>query len=372
MKFPCVLILNWRDPANPLAGGGETHVWEVFGRALDRGWDVKAICSGFPGSPNREIVDGTEVYRCGSDYTYPAAVPWAYRCLTKSYKPDIVVDIMDKLPLMTPLYVKEPIVSFVHHFFGDAAPLEVALPLAKVIQFSERLVPRFYSRTPFLTGSQSTAEELIDLGISANAVNVVPYGVHLEDYSVGPKSDVPTICYVGRLKAYKHIDHLIEVAPALLREFPDLRIHIVGRGDDEPRLKSIVRRSGLDECVYFHGFLSEEKKREIYASSWIATLLSAKEGFGLSIPEAALCGTLSVGYDVAGVRDAIRDEETGLLVPYAQTDQLEEALVGILRDEQRRKTLSENARAHYSDFSWDKAAAETLDAIEGIVHDVSD
>lgn len=363
-KMPRVLILNWRDLHNPLAGGGEVHVWRVFEEAVRRGWDVRGICSRFPGASVHEEVEGIPVYRCGTELTYAASVPRAYRQIRRAFRPDIVFEVMDKLPLMTPFYVREPSVCFLHHFFGAAAALEVSRPIAWGVQAAERLVPFVYQTTPFMTGSPSATSELVSMGIPREQIDTLPYGVDRESLGTVPKSSRPSIVYLGRLRRYKHVDHILRAAAQLQRDFPHLRVDIVGRGDAEGTLRALTASLGLESCVRFRGYVSEAEKRRLIGRAWVACLPSRKEGFGLSIPESALCGTPTVGYDVPGVCDAIEHGVTGLLVPYSDERSLVQSVRELLVNQGFRDALASGAAARYADFTWERAAALTLAAME--------
>jgi len=364
VSAPKVLILNWRDLGNPLAGGGEVHVWRVFQEALRRGWDVRAVCCGFAGAVREEVVDGIRVTRCGTELTYPAHLPFTYRRLHKEFRPDLVFEVMDKLPLMTPLYVREPSTCFLHHFFGDAAPLEVSWPVAWTVQTAERLVPYVYSKVPFMTGSPSATRELVELGIPQENVDTLSYGVDMNLLGLTTKMAHPSLVYVGRLRRYKHVDHLLQATAGLLKTLPELCVDIVGTGDAEPDLRRLAESLGITSHVKFHGHATETERRDLMGRAWVACMPSMKEGFGLTIPEAALCGTPTVGYDVPGVCDAIEHGVTGLLAPYGNVQALEDALSSLLHDKTARNRLAAQAAHKYEDFTWENAAVTTLAALE--------
>lgn len=358
---PTILILNWRDIANPLAGGAEVHIWEVFRRLVQRGWKVAAICSKYVGCDARESVQGIQVFRCGGPLTYSLAVPSAYFHLRKDLSPDIVIDFMNKLPLFSPLYVRRPLICFVHHLFGEVARNEVHAIPAAAIRACESLVPMIYADTPFLVGSDSTADDLENRGIPRTRIRNIPYGVDTLKYTPGKKSESPTILYIGRLKRYKGVEHLLQVTSRLVMAFSDLHVDIVGQGDDRERLATIADSLRLSHRVTFHGFVSEEAKVQLYGRAWVLCFPSAKEGFGLTVAEAALCGTPAVAYDVPGLRDAVRDGQTGLLVPYGDLGGLADALARVLEDRRFREQLADAAMSRYQENSWD-ASADTFEA----------
>ena len=87
---------------------------------------------------------------------------------------------------------------------------------------------------------------------------------------------------------------------------------------------------------------------------------SVREGWGLNVVEANAFGVPCVAYDVAGLRDSVRDGVTGLLVESGDVEALAEALVRVLRDDSLRRMLSENALKYAKGFSWDKTAEEFM------------
>lgn len=235
------------------------------------------------------------------------------------------------------------------------------------LKASEKAIPFVYKKNSFMTGSESTVSELAELGLSRLRLCAVPYGVNTALYSPGVKSEWPSILFVGRIKKYKGIANLLSAIIRVRDHIPDIHVDIVGEGDARADLERRSRELGLDDVVKFHGYIDEQSKIESYQRAWIACLPSAKEGFGLTIPEAALCETPTVGYDVAGVRDAIVHGETGLLVPHGNVERLSEAFLTLLCDGELQGRMGRAARARYTEFTWDAAAEMMLEQIDGLL-----
>jgi glycosyltransferase involved in cell wall biosynthesis len=108
--------------------------------------------------------------------------------------------------------------------------------------------------------------------------------------------------------------------------------------------------------------LGEAEKRDVLRRAWVHVLTSPKEGWGISNLEAAACGTPSVASDSPGLRESVRDGETGILVPHGDVVALADALGSLLRDEELRSRMGRQARAFAESFSWD-ASADRVEAL---------
>jgi glycosyltransferase involved in cell wall biosynthesis len=201
-------------------------------------------------------------------------------------------------------------------------------------------------------------------------VDVVHYGYDQRTFTPGgEKSASPAIGYLGRLKRYKSVDHLLEAIPAVLQRFPALTVQIVGDGDDRSRLERVAAQLGLERCVRFTGFVPETQKVGILRSLWVGVMPSVKEGWGLTVLEANACGTPVVASDVPGLREAVLEGETGLLYPYGDRGALSAALVRMLEDTALRARLGTASLERAKTFTWDRAADETLTFLERVIRE---
>src|SRR6185437_15686333 len=174
----------------------------------------------------------------------------------------------------------------------------------------------------------------------------------------GKKAGVPTVVYLGRLKAYKRVDRLIEAFAKVRERVPDAVLRIAGTGDVLPSLRQLATRLRLDGAVVFEGFVDDDRKRELLQSAWVMASLSEIEGWGISVIEANACGTPAIVHDVPGLREAIVHQESGIIVP--EGGDVETAIVSVLQDDLLRARLERGASARAGKFSWDEAAREML------------
>ena len=176
--------------------------------------------------------------------------------------------------------------------------------------------------------------------------------------------DAPLLLTVARLVPHKGQDVALRALATLARDFPDLRYLVVGEGHDRQRLQALARELGLADRVIFAGVLSDDEIAEAYATATLYLGLSRidnevnAEGFGISFIEAAASGVPAVAGDSGGVRSAVRDGETGLVVPPADVEAVTAAVRALLTDSDRRKAMGAAARrAAETHYNWDRVAA---------------
>jgi glycosyltransferase involved in cell wall biosynthesis len=166
------------------------------------------------------------------------------------------------------------------------------------------------------------------------------------------------------LKKYKSVEQLLQALPSVVARVPQLKVLIIGEGDDRPRLEAIARELHLQHVVEFLGFVSEETKKELLQKMWFKVTTSSKEGWGLTVLEANACGTPVIASNVEGLRDAVRDGETGLLYEFGNVADLTGKIIQLLTDGDLRLRLTANAIAWAKKFDWERSAEETLRLLE--------
>jgi glycosyltransferase involved in cell wall biosynthesis len=366
-----ILVINWQDITNPLGGGAEVHLHNIFSRVARLGHEVTLLCSGYPGAPATEMRDGLTIIRRGGRSTFNVTALLSYLREFRTQPFDVVVDDLNKIPFLTPLFVRKPLVGIAHHLFGTSIYRETNAAVASYVYGMERLGLLVYrlSGMPFFVVSPSTQKEFEDLGFAAARLHLVHNCVDHVVHHPAPerRSATPVIGVVGRMKRYKCVDHVLQALPAVLSAVPGTRLLVVGDGDDRPRLQELVHALGIDGAVTFTGYVSEERKVELLQQMWFSVTTSSKEGWGLTVLEANACGTPVIATDVPGLRDAVKDGETGVLVPFGDVPVLEKQMLALLNDAPRREQLTKGALAWAAEFNWDNAAAKTVALLDEVV-----
>jgi glycosyltransferase involved in cell wall biosynthesis len=363
-----VLVLNERDPAHPRAGGAEIHLAELAPRLAARRIELTQLACGFRGAPARERVGALEVRRLGSLASYYPRAALACARATRRGECDLVLEVLCKLPFYSPLYSARPVLGILHHFLGETAYLQAPWPIAAAVIAAERGVARAYRQTRFVVASESSRRDLFSRGIASSRICVIPYGLSRQ---ASGAARVPRerfrVVYVGRLEPYKRIEVLLRAAAELLPRFPALEVVIAGRGGDRARLERIASELGLATRARFAGFVSDAERDALYASARAAIQPSEKEGYGLSVIEANAFGTPVVASDSPGLRDAVRDGETGFLAEPGNSSAFAERLAALLGDDALHARLSDAARRESARFDWDIAADALAREIRSLV-----
>ena len=357
-----ILAVNWLDRENPQAGGAELHFFEIFRRLVARGHPVTLVTSGFSGGARRTTLDGIDVRRYARRYSFAMVGRRAIRQALRGGGYDVVVEDINKLPLYTPTLCRLPIYVIVPHLFGTTAFREAPWPIASIVWLAEQPIPAVYRRARFHAISQSTRDDLLRRGVAADRIHVTYPGVDAAWFTPDPaaaRAAIPTFLYVGRLKRYKGLETAVRAVAEVRRRGCPVRLDIAGEGGDRQRLAGLVHRLGLAEAVSFLGFVPESTKRTLLRQAWAVVLPSAKEGWGISNIEAAACGTPALAADSPGLRESVRHEETGLLVPCGDVAALADALQRLAQHPEQVTRFGAAARRFAETFSWDRTAADT-------------
>ena len=364
MTSPCrVLVLNERDPQNPRAGGAEIHVAEIFRRLVARGYEVTLAASSFAGCKTEDEIDGIRIWRLGRLRFYYPRVAWTTARATRNGEFDIVVECLNKVPFYSPIYSAVPVLVVCHHLFGEVAFQQVSWPVAATVWITERLIPFFYKQLPFVSISESTRSDLIRRGIDSDRIRVDHCGIqHPEIDTKRPRG--MRVAYLGRLEVYKNVDIMLRACALLVEQFPDLEILVIGRGAARDSLEALAIELGIQERTRFTGFIDDRERDELISQTRVCVCPSEKEGWGLTIIESNALGTPVVATDADGLRDSVRDGETGFLVASRDVDGFRSRIGELLGNDALAIQMSERALAWSKNFDWDSAADAMAETIE--------
>jgi D-inositol-3-phosphate glycosyltransferase len=379
------------------AGGLNVYVVEVARRLAERGLEV-------------------DVFTRRADPTVPAVVEMAERTRvvhvpagpTGPVAKEALPQLVGQFARSVSEVVEDYDLLHAHYWLSGLAALQVAqrrhLPVVHTMHTMARVKNslresrhvvepdvRERGETAIVRGvdmlTANTSDEALDLrehyGATADQIAVVPPGVDLHTFhpcdrpksraQLGIPQDAEVILFVGRIQPLKAPDVLIRAVARLVEREPDrrrrLKLIIVGSpsGPDaewSATLPDLVRGLGLTEVVEFRPHSPRAELFRWYCASDLVGVPSYNESFGLVALEAQACGRPVVATDVGGLRHAVDDQETGVLVSGHAPDQWADALARLLDDRALAQRLGANAAVHASHYSWDNSAAATLDAYQ--------
>jgi glycosyltransferase involved in cell wall biosynthesis/O-antigen/teichoic acid export membrane protein len=354
-----ILVLTDRDWTHPQGGGTGTNLYGQVAQWLEWGHRVSVISCGYEGCARHERHGALEIHRVGGRSTvFPRAIWKAWRGLVPDA--DVVLEVVNGITFLTPLWLRTPRVTLVHHIHRDHYVREMGRKGALAAYLLETAPLRYlYRGSRFITISQAAALDIEALGIPRESISMNYIGVDLEAYTPGgERAPEPTLLYLGRLKRYKRIEVLLDV----IEQVGEARLEIAGDGDYSAAIAAEIERRGLDGRVRMHGHVSEQRKLELLRSSWVNLTASSAEGWCLTVMEAAACGTPSAALAVGGLPESIVDEETGLLA--LEPEELAEKTRRLVHDRRLRESLGRNALARAHEFTWERTARGNLAVLE--------
>jgi glycosyltransferase involved in cell wall biosynthesis len=354
-----VLVMTDRDWTHPQGGGTGTNLYGQIARWVAWGHRVSVIACSYPGAKSFErFGDSIEVHRRGGRSTvFPRAILAQWRGLVPDA--DVVLEVVNGITFLTPLWLRKPRVTLVHHVHRDHFVEELGRK-GRLAAWLLETVPlrRLYRGSRFLTISHATAEDIAWHGIPIEEIDVCYIGVEAGAFGPGERAETPELLYLGRLKRYKRVEVVLDALEAV----PEAVLHIAGDGDHRPELEREIAERGLTDRVVMHGFVTEELKRSLLQRAWVNLTASSAEGWSLSVMEAAACGTPSVALGVGGLNESVVHGRTGLLADTPA--QLAQLTRDVVRDPALRERLGQAALARAREFTWDRTALETLSILE--------
>ena len=359
-------VLAWRDLDDVEAGGSEIHADRVAGLWAEAGIEVTLRTSFAAGSPTMSTRSGYRVIRRGGRYmVFPRAV--LAELSGRHGIRDGLVEVWNGMPFLSPAWARGPRVAWIHQPHTEL--WDRVLPRGRAAAgriFERDLAPRLYRSTPVVTLSESVRRLLVErFRLRPERVHVVPPGV--DDRfrpNPGAREPEPLLVAVGRLTASKEFDRVIRVV-ARLRERAPARLVIAGSGTERDRLAGVVAGLGAEGWCELAGRIDDNALAALYQRAWVLVSASSAEGWGMTITEAAACGTPSVVSDIAGHADAVADGETGHLA--ARDDDFIDALERLIGHRGHRERLGEAARARAARLTWERTAHDTLAVLAGDV-----
>jgi len=372
-----LLWFTWKDGKNPYAGGAEIVNEELAKRLAQDGHEIIFLVRGFAGAKKEEIVDGFKVIRVGN---YRTVYLEAYKYYKKNLKgwADLVIEEVNTIPFFCNFYVhpvksikggaeqfnrgKEKSILFFHQLCREIWFYEMNFTKGLIGYIAETFYLFLLGNRDVITVSESTKKDLNRFGFRRDKIKIISEGTHidpvkeLESYQV-TKYKIPTILSLGALRSMKRADQIIAAFEIAKKKISDLQLIIAGdtAGKFAKKIIGMIEASKHRDSIQCLGMVSREKKIELMQKSHLIAVTSAKEGWGLVVTEANSQGTPAVVYDVDGLRDSVRNGETGIICEKNNPENLSQKIVKILEDKVEYERLRQNAWNWSKEITFEKS-----------------
>ena len=353
-----LLILNWRDTEHPYGGGSEVYAEHIADGLARIGHEVTLFTARYPRSAARETrPSGVTVVRAGGPLSVYVGAWWQH-LRGRLGRPEVIVEVQNGMPFLARLWARRvPVIVLVHHVHRRQWPIVFGPLRARLGWWLEsKAAPRVNRGAPYVTDSDVTRRELVELGVVEDDIEVIHNGTGEPTPIELSKSEYPSLLVLGRLVPHKRVEIALDTVVALREEMPDLRLTVAGRGWWETQLREYAEQIGVSDSVDFAGFVSPAERHALYSRSWVSLVPSVKEGWGLVVVEAGAHGVPTVAFDGAGgVTESIVDGRTGLI---ARADDVAD-FIGqtrrLLTDHGLRDRQGAEAAVEAKRYSWDQA-----------------
>jgi glycosyltransferase involved in cell wall biosynthesis len=356
-----ILAVNWRDMKNPDAGGAEVHLHEILKGLVAKGHSATLVASNFAGGSEEDSQNGIRVIRRGKWFNANFVIPMFLRSHLKRNSYDLIVEDINKIPFFTPAFTRTKVIAVIPHLFGATVFRETNPLLASYVYFWEALIPFVYQSCRFVSISPSTKDDLIGRGMRKDRIDVVLCGLDNSTYrrlDACERFETPTLVHFGRIRKYKSVDTVIRVLALLKQKLPEARLVIIGDGPEKTNLEDLTKKLGLTGSVEFSGVLSTQRLVETLNKSHVFINASPKEGWGLTVVEANACGVPVLASNRPGLKDSLRDGETGFLVEYGDVQAFAERAYQLLTDEDLWRRMSGAGILAAQSLTWERTVEE--------------
>ncbi len=356
-----ILILNWRCPSHPWAGGAEQYIWQLATRLAGAGALVTLLAASTPGRPAEEFVQGVHLLRRGG--TYSVYVRAALYLIRKRRRLDVIIDCQNGIPFFAPVFVVSRtavVILVIHHVHQDQFATRFKWPMTWIGRTLEGPCTRWvYRHRPIVAVSPSTRADVRHRLRLRGPVFVVPNGLATERVgsTTALRDSRPRIAYVGRLVPHKRLELLLDALAELRASWPKLTLDIAGTGPCLGHLMAYAEDAGQSGAVRFLGQVSDLERDDLFTQAWLMVVPSSHEGWGLTVLEANLCGCPALGFRVPGLVDSIVPGQTGWLAdgPAHLTEAIGAALKSLSHPD-ARAAQARRCQEWAGGFSWQRSA----------------
>jgi len=388
MKRTHVAVFNTQPP-HLYFGGVERRILEIA-KKLSKDHDISIYCGTKKGFKATSHINGAAIVPCKSTNIFFPLDNWVFNRTISGMVDSIEADVYEAhavsgyafLRKLKTRKIRKPFVQTIHGVLadeylqsskGEVPTFRTKLSNLLMWQLSKLENEAAKNATLVVTVSQYSARKIVELyGADENKIRIIPNGVDTEKFKpaldivevrqrIGFTQGKQYVLFVGRLVPRKGLNYLIEAAEHVLEENKKTVFVFVGEGPLKNYLASAVKKDRLLSNFVFLGVVSDSLLQDLYSCVDLFVLPSIQEGQGMALLEAQAAALPVVAFNVSGVREAVRDKETGLLVKEVDSNALAEATLRLLSDKSLSRKMGQHGREFVQEnFTWDGCAEKML------------
>ena len=378
-----ILMLTWEYPPR-IVGGIARVVHDLSKRLIKDGHEVTVVTYRDNADvPEYENDKGVNVYRVDNYMIHPNNfIDWImqlnFNMLSKA------TEIINKEGGFDVIHAHDWLVTYAAKSLKNAYDIPIVATIhateagrnsgihdetQRYINETEWLLT--YEATEVIVNSNYMKNEIQRLfGLPFDKINVIPNGINLSNFT-GIERDYDfrrqyamdnekIILYVGRLVYEKGVQHLIAAMPKILSNYHDAKLIIAGRGGMMDELRAEASNLGLNDKIYFTGYLNSKQVQKMYKCADVAVFPSTYEPFGIVALEAMLAGVPTVVSDVGGLDEIVTHGVDGMKSYAGNANSIADSVTALLYDHQLATNVSKKAKQKVKDqFNWEKIAQDT-------------
>ena len=378
-----ILMLTWEYPPR-IVGGIARVVHDLSKRLIKDGHEVTVVTYRDNADvPEYEHDKGVNVYRVDNYMIHPNNfIDWImqlnFNMLSKA------TEIINKEGGFDVIHAHDWLVTYAAKSLKNAYDIPIVATIhateagrnsgihdetQRYINDTEWLLT--YEATEVIVNSNYMKNEIQRLfGLPFDKINVIPNGINLSNFT-GIERDYDfrrqyamdnekIILYVGRLVYEKGVQHLIAAMPKILSNYNDAKLIIAGRGGMMDELRAEASNLGLNDKIYFTGYLNSKQVQKMYKCADVAVFPSTYEPFGIVALEAMLAGVPTVVSDVGGLDEIVTHGVDGMKSYAGNANSIADSVTALLYDHQLATNVSKKAKQKVKDqFNWEKIAQDT-------------
>lgn len=356
-----IVWFNWKDIHHPDAGGAEIVTHELLRRLAADGHQVTLVTARYPGSKERDHLDGFAVWRSGNRFTHYAHAVWLFLTELRG-DTELIVEEVNTVPYLLTFFPSHArVLLFYPQLAREIWFYQMQMPWSLIGYVSELLYTWLQGRprNDVVTISEDSRNDLVRFGFRREKIHLMTLGIDnhpLDILDSASKEARFTVLFHSSLRAMKRPDEMLRAFRLMVDAHHDGQLWISG-GGDQHALREFCRRHALEDRVTFFGRTSDVQKLDLMRRATVLCSTSLKEGWGLVVTEANSMGTPAVVYDVDGLRSASRagGNWTVRAAPAALAERLIDLRTLFMEDRSAYDAWCERVHATTRHFTYDQS-----------------